>query len=130
MCLKLEFAGDIVGVAETIETLVLVCPDPAMKGEISIVVGTNTSIVRRLFHSCKTQNGDNFLHTLSVHPVIKEAYAKFQETPDDTADPRRGTVWFTRDKPVVLPPGGVAKVVGIPKLSGSLSGQAVLIDRP
>lgn len=65
ICLKLEFTGDVVGVAENIETLVLVCPDPAMKGEISIVVGTNTSIVRRLFHSCKIQNGDNFLHVCS-----------------------------------------------------------------
>ena len=103
MCLKLEFTGDVVGVAETIETLVLVCPDPVMKGDVSVVVGTNTSIVRRLFHSCKIHGGDNFLNTLSVHPVIKEAYEKFQETPDDTAETKRGTVWFTQVKPFTLP---------------------------
>lgn len=130
MCLKLEFTGDVVGVAETIETLVLVCPDPVMKGDVSVVVGTNTSIVRRLFHSCKTHGGDHFLNTLAVHPVIKEAYEKFQETPDDTAETKKGTVWFTRDKPFTLPPGGVATVVGIPKFPGGLSSQAVLIDRP
>lgn len=51
--MKLEFRGDVVGVTETVETLVLVCPDPAMKGDIpiSILVGTNTSVVRRLFES-------------------------------------------------------------------------------
>lgn len=45
MCLKLECTGDVVGVADTVETLVLVCPDPVMTGDVSIVVGTNTSIV-------------------------------------------------------------------------------------
>lgn len=106
------------------------CPDPAMKGEVSIVVGTNTSIVRSLFHSCKTQNGEIFLQNMLVHPAIKEAYEKFQDIPDDTADLKRGTVWFTRNRPLVLSPGGVAKVVGVPKLSGSSSGQAALIDQP
>lgn len=130
MCLKPEFAGDVVGVAETIETLVLVCPDPAMKGEISIVIGTNTSIVRSLFHSCKKQDGDNFLHNMSVHPVIEKAYERLQGTPDDIADLIRGTVWFTREKPFVLLLGGTAKITVVPKFAGACPGQAVLIDRP
>lgn len=67
---------------------------------------------------------------MSVHPVIKEAYEKFQDTPDDTAGLKRGTVWFTQGKPLVVLPGGVAKVVGVPKFCDSTFGQAVLIDRP
>lgn len=62
MCLNLKFNKDIFGVAETTETFVIMCPDPAMKGEASIVVGTNTSTVKRLFHSCKTHRGGNFLN--------------------------------------------------------------------
>lgn len=48
LSLKLEFTGSVVGVAETIEALVLACPDPAIKGEVSMLVGTKTSLVRRL----------------------------------------------------------------------------------
>lgn len=107
MSLKLEFTGDVVGVAEIVETLVLMCPDPAMKGEVSIVVGKNTSIIRRLFHSCRTHGGDHFLSTLTVHPVIGEAYEKFQKTSENTAETKRGTAWYTRDKPFTLPPGRV-----------------------
>jgi len=47
MCLKLEFTGDVVGEAEIVETLVLVCPDPVMKGDVSIVV-------RKHLYSSKT----------------------------------------------------------------------------
>lgn len=53
----LEFNGIVVGVAETSETIVLVCPDLAIKGGDSIVVGTNSSIARGLFQSCKTPRG-------------------------------------------------------------------------
>ena len=130
MCLKLEFSEVVVGIAETIETLVLVCPEPVMEREISIVVGTNTSIVRRLFQSCKAHKGDHFLSTLSVHPVIRQAYEKIEETPEDTSETKRGTVWFTREKPFSLPPGGVATVFGIPKFPKSVPDRAVLIDRP
>lgn len=128
--LKLEFTGAVVGVTETIETLVLVCPDPAVKGEYSILVGTNTSIVRRLYHSCKDKGGDNFLHTLTVHPMIREAYERFKVVPNDADDGKRGTVWFSGKEIVTLPPGGVATVTGIPKYPGSIASQAVLIEHP
>lgn len=59
MCLKLEFTGDTVSVAETTETLVLVCPNLVMKVEAYLVVGTNTSIVRSnflSFHLCPSSH--------------------------------------------------------------------------
>lgn len=37
-CLKLEFTGDAVGVTEAVETLVLVCPNPMEKSDVSILV--------------------------------------------------------------------------------------------
>lgn len=130
LCLELEFGEDVVGVKETVQTLALVCPDPVMTGEYSIIVGTNTSTVRRLYQTCKTQRGNNFIHSLSVHPVIKKAYETFQATPDTDMETKRGTVWFTRAQPFTLPPGGVATVTGKPKFPGRFSSQAVLIERP
>lgn len=95
LCLKLEFSGDVVGVVEFMETLVLVCPYPVIKGGVSIVVGTNTSIVRRLFQCYRTQGGDHCLSTFSVYPAIKRAYECSQELSDGLAQTKKGTVWFT-----------------------------------
>lgn len=53
LSLKLEFSGSVVGVTETIEALVLVCSAPAVKCEVFILVGTNTSVVRRLMMACE-----------------------------------------------------------------------------
>lgn len=46
LSLKLEFLEADVGVTETIDALVLVCPDPVVSGGASILVGTNTPTVR------------------------------------------------------------------------------------
>uniref|UniRef100_A0A674CT74 Gypsy retrotransposon integrase-like protein 1 n=1 Tax=Salmo trutta TaxID=8032 RepID=A0A674CT74_SALTR len=129
LSLKLEFSGSVVGVAETMEALVLVCPDPAMKGDVSILVGTNTSVVRRLMTACKEKEGEGFLSTLQVHPAIKEAYERLIESSTDDEE-KRGTVWFAQTKPVTLPPGGQMRVTGIPKFPGIPSTQAILVERP
>lgn len=129
LCLKLEFNSDVVGVAETVKTLVLVCPDPTIKGEASIIVGTNTSVVRQLFDFCRLQGGKNFLTTMTVHPEIKEAYQRIQESSDKVAEVERGTVWLAGAKPRIVPPGGTMTVTGIPKFPGLLSTQTVLIER-
>lgn len=128
LCLKLEFNSDVVGVAETVETLVLVCPDPTIKGEASIIVGTNTSVVRQLFDSCRLQGGENFLTSMTVHPEIKEAYQRFQESSEEVAEVEKGTVWFAGAKSQTVPPGGTMTVTGIPKFPGPLSTQTVLIE--
>lgn len=58
--------------AESIDALVLVCPDPVMKGDVNILVGTNTSVVKRLVEACKEKVGGDFLHALTVHPEINK----------------------------------------------------------
>lgn len=92
LCLKLEFNSDVVGVAETVEALVFVYPDPTIKGEASIIVGKNTSVVRQLFNSCKIKGGENFMTTMTVLPEIGDAYLRFQEAPLEAAEMKRGTV--------------------------------------
>lgn len=47
--LELEFSEADFGVAEAIDALVLVCPDPVVKGDVSTLVGTNTSTVEKAF---------------------------------------------------------------------------------
>jgi len=53
LSLRLEFLETDVGVSETIDVLVLVCPDPVVRGEASMLIGTNTPTVRRLLSHCR-----------------------------------------------------------------------------
>lgn len=130
LSLKLEFLEADVGVTETIEALVLVCPDPVVKGGASMLVGTNTPTVRRLLSCCRERGGENFVSTFQIHPGFKRAFDEILVLPPDPDIHKRGTVWFTQAKPVTIQPGGVARVTGVPKFQGVLNTQAILVDSP
>lgn len=130
LSLKLEFLEADIGVTETIDALVLVCPDPVVRGEASMLVGTNTPTVRRLLKSCKEKGGEDFVSTKHIHPAFKKAFEELAELPPDDDNHKRGTVWFTQTRPVTLRPGGVARVTGVPKFQGMPSAQAILVDSP
>ncbi len=93
-------------------------------------VGTNTSIVRRLLEACKQKLGDHFLHTLSIHPVVREVYNNIQKadgSPDDCE--RHGIVWFTQHKPIVVRPGESRQIQGKPTFFSKIHRHACT-DRP
>lgn len=129
--IKLEFTENVVGLPQIVDTLALVCPDSQPEKRVAVLVGTNTNIVRRLFEACKQKLGDHFLHTLSVHPVVREVYENIQKSdgsPDDCE--RHGTVWFTQHKPIVVGPGESRQIQGKPKLFVKPTDVHVLIDQP
>lgn len=131
LSLKLEFLEADVGVTEIIDALVLVCPDPVVRGEAFILVGTNTPTVRRLLKSCKERIGENFVSSMHIHPAFKRAFEQLLEClPNDDDNHKRGTVWFTQSKPITVRPGGVARVTGVPKFQGIPRAQAILVDSP
>lgn len=130
LSVQLEFPGSVTGVTETINALVLVCPDPIMKGEVSILVGTNTSVVKKLVEACKNKVGGNFLTTLPVHPMMKAAYENAMLTASQPADTERGIVWFTGNKAVTLPPGKSTRLAGVPRYPQQTSSSLILVDYP
>ena len=130
LSLRLEFLETDVGVSETIDALVLVCPDPVVRGEASMLIGTNTPTVRRLLSHCREKGGENFVKTMSIHPVFRKVFSEILPLPPITDNNERGTVWFTQTKPVTLRPWGVAKVTGTPKFQGALNTQTILVDSP
>ncbi|GAA6095444.1 uncharacterized protein LOC114911105 [Tachysurus ichikawai] len=77
--LRLEFTESIAGMRQVVDTLVIVCPGPVKRDGVAILVGTNSSLVKNLFESCRKQAGEEFLNVLTVHPVIREAYESIQE---------------------------------------------------
>lgn len=116
--------------SETTDALVLVCPDPVVRGEASMLVGTNTPIVRRLLSHGRQKGGEDFVRTMQIHPVFRNVFDEISHLPLDGDNNKRGTVWFTQIKPVTLRPGGVARVTGAPKFPGVPSTQAILVDTP
>ncbi|KAM3618221.1 uncharacterized protein V6R79_017527 [Siganus canaliculatus] len=62
--------------------------------------------------------------------VFRKVFDELSEIPPDDDTHKRGTVWFTQNKPVTLRPGGVARVTGVPKFQGMPSTQAILVDSP
>ena len=127
---RLEFSEADVGVSEVLETLALVCPDPAETGGASILVGTNTPIVRRLMRACQGRADGNRLRAQAVHPVFRAALEEERRHPGPGAEFRRGTVWCTQSRPTIIRPGEVARVVGAPRFPGELDGEALLVDTP
>lgn len=110
------------GVPQTVDTLALVCPDPVKDEGICILVGTNTSLVLLLFNSCREQAGEGFLSTLTIHPMIREAYQSISQTdisPEETT--KHGTVWFTQRKSLTLHSGQL-HVTGVSKFPGDFTG--------
>ncbi len=72
--LRLEFTESVAGVHQVIDTLAIVCPDPVKREGVAILLGTNTSLVKKLLESCREQAGEKFLNVLTIHPVIREVY--------------------------------------------------------
>ncbi|KAI4888852.1 hypothetical protein NFI96_028238 [Prochilodus magdalenae] len=110
--------------------LALVCPDPISNSSVALLVGTNTQIIRKLFDSCRTQGGERFLNTLTIHPIIRKAYESLQDTDASLEDSdQKGTIWFDQSSPVTLQPSQVLRVADVPKLSGELTNSLLLVDQ-
>lgn len=114
---------------ETIDALVLVCPDPVVKDNAAILVGTNTPTVRRLLKSYKEKE-ENFTTVKHIHPTFKKALEEISKSPSETDSHKRGCVWFAQPKPITINPGGVVRIKGVSKFHGTPSIQAILVDSP
>lgn len=68
--------------------------------------------------------------TMHIHRIFRKAFDEISDLPLDTDNHKRGTVWFTQTKPVILRSGGVARVTGAPKFQGEPNTQAILVDSP
>lgn len=129
--IRLEFTESVAGVPQTVDTLALVCPDPVKDESIALLVGTNTSLVRQLFDSCKQEAGDRFMSTLHIHPLIRDAYQSLANTDVSLEETEKhGTVWFMQHRPLTLQPGKQLHVTGIAKFPGEFNDKLALVEQP
>lgn len=129
LTIQLEFTASVTGVPQKVNTLALVCPYPVKDDNIAVLVGTNTQLIRKLIMSCKEQAGEHFLGVLTIHPILREAYAKVSQPEIPEEVDKHGTVWFAQPKPITLQPGQASKVSGLPKYPRNFQDQLALVDQ-
>lgn len=69
-----EYPAEVVGSCKTVSVLALICPNPKTSDQISVIVGTNASHVRRLVQQCR-ENGIDIARTFGIQAC--EAKVKY-----------------------------------------------------
>lgn len=69
--IKLTFDPSVAGKAETFDTLAVVCPRPPGAHGSSLIIGTNTDLVRRLLTPLVQKES---AQAMKVHPMLTQVY--------------------------------------------------------
>lgn len=85
------------------DTLTVVCPRPPGAGRNSILVGTNTDLVRRLLSSVLDEDGST---TNKIHPQLRQA-CRWVEMEKKALKEEVGRLWKLEAKERILQPGEV-----------------------
>lgn len=80
---EMEFAEEITGVSGQVEVLALICPEPRNQQQTPVLVGTNTSLFRRLWELVKTKSDKNTVHSMRIQSVYAPVTAQEQLTKND-----------------------------------------------
>lgn len=122
--IKLTFDPSVAGKTEVFDTLAVVCPRPPGASKMSLIIGTNTDLVRRLLTPLvETSNHQD----PNIHPMLKTAYQRLvleQKTPGEGI----GKVWRLGREGVVLQPGEVACLRATVKLTWEQPGPFVMLE--
>lgn len=120
---KLDLGPEVTGQPRSCEALAIVCPRPTgdHRGG-SMIVGTNTDLVRRLLTPVILEEG----HTGELHPMLRPVYNKIAE--ERLAPSEVGRVWRLGGPRKVLQVGEVARLQVSVRTKGLPSGPYVLLE--
>lgn len=121
----MEFTEEITGVSGCIEVVALICPNSKAQQQTPVLVGTNTSLFRRLWEMVKT--GDKSVaHSMRIQSVYAPVNTQEQVTKDEVL----GQIRWKGPDPLSIAPG--AKYYAKCKVDrqSSPSKAFVLIDVP
>lgn len=80
---EMEFTEEITGVSGRVEVLALICPEPRNQQQTPVLVGTNTSLFRRLWELMKTKGDENIVYSRRIQSVYAPVKAQEQVTKDE-----------------------------------------------
>ncbi|XP_053301840.1 uncharacterized protein LOC128460622 [Pleuronectes platessa] len=75
---EMEFTEEITGVSGRVEVLALICPEPRNQQQTPVLVGTNTSLFRRLWELVKTKGDKNTVYSMRIQSVYAPVKAHEQ----------------------------------------------------
>uniref|UniRef100_A0A8C5LMT5 ribonuclease H n=1 Tax=Leptobrachium leishanense TaxID=445787 RepID=A0A8C5LMT5_9ANUR len=119
---KLEMGSEVVGQSGGYDALAIVCPRPPGANRSSMIVGTNTDLVRRLLTPIVLEEGP----TKGVHPMLRSIYQRMVE--EQKAPAEVGRLWRLGGTEKVLQAGEVASFRASVKLNGSQPGPYVVLE--
>ncbi|CAM5176386.1 unnamed protein product, partial [Eretmochelys imbricata] len=96
----LEFPEEVAGVREEVDTAALICPDPKGTSDVSVLIGTNSSLFKVLADYCRRRAGDQYLNTLMIHTLCAEAYRKIESAKRDTSELPLGALKYAGTTPL------------------------------
>ncbi|XP_077327937.1 NACHT, LRR and PYD domains-containing protein 10-like [Lithobates pipiens] len=100
---KLTFDPSIAGKTETFDALAVVCPRPPGADRSSLIIGTNTDLVRRLLVPLVQQ--EKTLPT-KIHPMLAQVYRDLKHE-EKALEEGVGKVWLLNKKERLVHPGEV-----------------------
>ncbi|CAM5121346.1 unnamed protein product, partial [Natator depressus] len=99
----LEFPEEIAGVRQEVDTAALICPDPKGVSDVSVLIGTNSSLFKVLADYCRQRAGDQYLNTLVIHTHCAAAYRKIEDAKRVMPDLPVGALRYAGPIPLVVP---------------------------
>uniref|UniRef100_A0A8C5WE77 ribonuclease H n=1 Tax=Leptobrachium leishanense TaxID=445787 RepID=A0A8C5WE77_9ANUR len=119
---KSEIGSEVIGQSGGCDALAIVCPRPSGANRSSMIVGTNTDLVRRLLTPMVLEEGS----TKGVHPMLRPVYQRMVE--EQKAPAEVGHLWRLEGTEKVLQSGEVASFRASVKLNGSQPGPYVVLE--
>ena len=122
--IKLTFDPSVAGKAETFDTLAVVCPRPPGADRSSLIIGTNTDLVRRLLTPLAQVQSTP---AVKVHPMLAQVYQNLvheQKAPAEGV----GKIWRLDKSEKILQPGEVVCLKASIKLTWRQPGPFIVLE--
>ncbi|CAM4528450.1 unnamed protein product [Lepidochelys olivacea] len=126
----LEFPEEVAGVREEVDTAALICPDPKGTSDVSVLIGTNSSLFKVLADYCRRRAGDQYLNTLMIHTLCAEAYRKIESAKRDTSELPLGALKYAGTTPLVVPARTEQEVLVMSTCLKGSKGTLAMIEQP
>ena len=120
---KLEFSSATVGQPGVCDALAIVCPRPPGANRSSMIVGTNTDLVRRLITPLVTEESST---SEEMHPMLRPIYQRIIQ--EQRAPAEVGRLWRLERAEKVLQPGEMTSFRASVKLNWSQPGPYVVLE--
>ncbi|XP_038574937.1 uncharacterized protein LOC119902683 [Micropterus salmoides] len=124
----LEYPAEVTGISQTRTVLALICPSPRTPGQAPVIVGTNTSHVRRMVEQC-TAKGIDLTSTFGIQACFGEnKSSQSGAASDPDSEEEVGFVSWQGPGPLTIPPGGDFEAVCHVEFKHQVENEILMVD--